>query len=140
MVKNSEVRKGIIMLRKDGNYTIYQVERKLLGEKYKDWGWKVDHGIPEGSRGASEPTECIPFGVSWNKKSELVGKNSKIWNKFSASGECWQETGIFGVFNEDDANTLMMALMKNNSHAIFRVTKLTIEQKHEVILSQGGTK
>lgn len=69
----------------------------------------------------------------WNHRTKWVGsiENEEF---FKASGECWQQTGIHGTFDFDEAKKafeeVVSRLEKNRK---FRLVKVTISQSTEVM-------
>ena len=97
------------ILREDGTKTFYQVEI-FFGEGF---------GNPEDRWGlAHEPRK------DWEEK-----------HSFSACGNCWQETGHHGTYDEQFGFMAMIehAQRKSNKGHIFRLVKRTVTMKTEQV-------
>jgi hypothetical protein len=107
------------MLRNDGKYEICTIEAKPVDDKYNS-GW---------------------FGISfdgsfkWGKRwyPDYSGKEYEPYESFSASGKCWQETGIHGTYDVEKAIKLYLILIELNPEYMFRVNKKTILQESEIL-------
>ena len=111
------------MLRTDGKFEIYTLEfalKKPRPDSSYDNNWHL-----------------ISFDAAW-VPPELYKSKQEVWEEFSASGKCWQETGVHGTYDVETAIKLYCIL---NQHALekekykFRVVKTTIWQDSEVLWS-----
>lgn len=99
------------MLRKDGKYTIYKIQHWIEpGGMYKDGRW------------AESDLNYFLKGVDKAKDEELR-------NQFNACGECWQETGEYGVYDSDTAIDMLKLVVKYNVGLKFRVVQVKIHQQ-----------
>ncbi|MDF2880223.1 MAG: hypothetical protein K0R54_780 [Clostridiaceae bacterium] len=100
------------MLRKDGNYEFYQIE-----EYQSKWDrWRLCHDrnyLPEYEHG-----------------------------EYSACGECWQEIGVHGIYDEEYARTMCNKLNELAKTKVlgdvaevtkFRLVKINISQTKTVV-------
>lgn len=101
------------MLRNDGKYEIFVIEFRSTGT----CSW-----------------HRISFDVAWVPAEQYQVKKD-IWHEFSASGKCWQETGVHGTYDAETAlvlfNMLKQHSIKKDKYS-FRVAKITIQQDSEV--------
>lgn len=107
------------MLRNDGKFEIYVLEFRAKK--------------PDPDSSYSNEWHRISFDVAW-VPNECYKK--EVWNEFSASGKCWQETGVHGTFDVETAIKLYVALKQHafkKDEYIFRVVKKTIWQDSEVL-------
>lgn len=103
------------MLRNDGKYEIYILE---FSNDSKDFHQvSFDGGFVYGKRWYADGS----------------GKEHEPHQSFSASGKCWQETGIHGTYDVETAIKLYCILMQNNPKYMFRVIKKTISQESEIL-------
>lgn len=59
---------------------------------------------------------------------------------FSASGPCWQKTGIHGTFDEEEGFSALRVMSSQHIEYDWRLMKLEISQKHsEVATIQAKT-
>lgn len=99
------------MLRTDGKFEIYVLEFRSKKER--------------------EVWHSISFDVAW-VPSEFYKK--EVWDEFSASGKCWQETGVHGTYDVEVAIKLYVTLIQHSiKDYIFRVVKKTIRQESEIL-------
>lgn len=103
------------MLRNDGKYEIFILEAK------KDSGecWFATDGGGFKCR------------KRWHKDGS--GKEYEPYESFSASGKCWQETGVHATYDVEQAIKLYHIMVEDNPEYIFRVIKKTICQDSEVL-------
>ena len=102
------------MLRNDGKYEIYIMEFSLKNKR--DW-------------------HAISFDVAW-VPTDIRLKKITAWEAFEASGKCWQETGVHGTYDVEDAMRLLVSLKKDafkKDEYDFRVVKKTIWQESETV-------
>ena len=111
------------MLRTDGKYKIY-----IIMHKYKDEG--------EWSR-SGECTQWIPKKVVRGKNYDKV---KEVFAPFSASGECWQWTGVHGSYKKRDAVKIMDLISEWTPGHRFRVCEVTIDQKTTTIAEKKFNK
>lgn len=100
------------MLFNDGKYEIFIIEAK----KDNDWFQISFDG-----------------GFKWGKRWYGHCKEFEPYESFSASGKCWQETGIHATYDLEKAIKLYLILMENNPDYMFRVNKKTIWQDSEIL-------
>jgi hypothetical protein len=104
------------MLPNDGRFEIFTIE--FADKERKEWNE-------------------INFDSAWVSPEYYVSKKD-VWYEFSASGKCWQETGVNGTFNVEIALKLYNLLNKESikkEKYLFRVVKTTIWQESEVLWS-----
>ena len=110
-------------IRNDGEYAIYRVDVKA-GERYITW----HHLIP-----------TIPNSVMYaSDRDRRNGKRKDPMGSYNANGECWEKTGINGLFDRSQATELLEILAKHNPTRTFRVTEMKITQKITVIMEVEG--
>ncbi len=98
------------MLSNDGRYEIYVVEFKVKDRN--DW-------------------RRISYDVAW-VPTEIYKKNAKAWDAFGASSECWQQTGVHGTYDVEDALKVYINLKQHalpNKNYDYRVMKVVICQE-----------
>lgn len=100
------------MLRNDGKYEIYIIEFKAMGER---WGQ-------------------LNFDSVWFPPEIYESKRDLI-NEFSSSGKCWQETGVNGTYDVENAIKMYLLLRQHSvkQHYTFRVNKKTITQESDIL-------
>jgi hypothetical protein len=106
----------------DSHFVLYQVQTKHPDSgRWVDWesAWNFLF-IPR-----------IPVKYA-NESDARNGKEQEPFRSFSACGRCWQETGIKGVFDRDQAYRLVDVLLEYNPNATLRVVK--VEVRHKVTL------
>ncbi len=91
------------MLRNDGKYEVYVIEAKGEG----DW---------------------FQYNMDFCALTD-----DQPYKDFSASGECWQSTGVHGTFDVRHALKMFNLMTKAKPEYQFRVTKYTIWQDSEVL-------
>lgn len=102
------------MLRNDGKYTIYTIQHQ---DKKGEWhSSNIDSFEPKEGRWSSDGSKELP-----------------PWRHFGANGECWQQTGVHGTFEVDDARQLLCLLRKHNKNQQFRVVAVDIWQDSRVV-------
>jgi len=102
------------MLRKDGKFEIYIIE--FRNRNSSDW-------------------HTLSFDAAW-VSAELYKSKEAIWHEFSASGQCWQETGVHGTYDVEMAIKLYVLLKQHSTKKdeyLFRVNKKTIWQESEIL-------
>lgn len=100
------------MIRSDGRFTIFIIEFEYTNKT--QWAQ-------------------ISFDVSW-VAPDLYAKHENIWNDFSSSGDCWQQTGVHGTFDVEKAIKLYLLLKDHSIEKYkFRVKKVTIWQESEIL-------
>jgi hypothetical protein len=103
------------LLRQDGAYTLYRVE-----VQWRDgWGSISDNLI------AKVPVELR--SEDFHTKN-YTGRELEPFQSFSASGECWQKTGIHGTFDKDKAVKMKDLLAASIPECKFRVVQHTVIQ------------
>ena len=95
------------ILREDGTKTFYQVEI-FFGEGFgnSEDRWAISH----------QPRK------DWQEK-----------HSFSACGDCWQETGHEGTYDEHFGFLAMIEHAQKNKGDIFRLVKRTVTMKTEQV-------
>ena len=112
--------------RKSGSYTFYRIE--MEGEN--DYGWfDVSNS---GAIISKVPVEERFF------EPACSGKHREPFYSFSACGECWQQTGIFGTFDAEIAHSMIFLLSRYNPGRFFRVVKHTIVDERTVVSTMKG--
>jgi hypothetical protein len=115
------------MLRADGEYTIYIIQRYAL----KNMSGKDDpHWQNCGD--AHHWSVNIPDELKWKDKQHQ-GKFIDPWCSFGANGRVWQETGENGVYTQEKGELYVEQLAKYNPGIRFRLAKLEIIQKREPV-------
>lgn len=68
----------------------------------------------------------------WENKSEWT---SSIENEqyFRSSGECWQQTGVHGTYDLEEAKQVFGKVAQSDKRRKFRLVCVTIEQSKEVL-------
>lgn len=101
------------MLRNDGRYVFY-----ILEFKTSDGVWRQ-----------------LSFDASWFDLSVMRDpKNKAMWDDFSSSGQCWQDTGVHGTYELEFAIKLYCLLRENKqNYYTFRVNKKTIDQASDIL-------
>lgn len=106
------------MLCNDGKYEIYIIEFRVKKPDSDSNSWHE-----------------INFDSTWVSQ-ELYAAKKEVWHEFSASGKCWQETGVHGTYDVEVAIKLH-ALLKQHSiqkdKYLFRVNKKTIWQESKIL-------
>lgn len=59
---------------------------------------------------------------------------------FSASGDCWQQTGYHGTYREAEGMRGLFWIAKRNPGTQFRLVKVILSQLTEVIMCQSVAK
>jgi hypothetical protein len=111
------------ILRKDGNYSIYQIMKQN-----KDESWSVNFAMPENANGAATGKYPVIKGLFFSNIGTTSGECSEIWDKTCASGECWQTLGIYGLFNRSDALMLLEKISADNPTMNFKISVSVISQ------------
>lgn len=112
------------MIRTDGKFTFYIIEFQHKGKG--EWHFSGD---------CAQWAKDIPQGEYWlpRKKGQQYPDLNPCFQGFSASGRCWQETGVHGTYDERRAIEACQIVAKYNPEHNFRVSKITIQQQGEVI-------
>lgn len=100
------------MLRRDGTYKIY-----IIQGYFKNNGW-LYCGIPN--------LFYMPKEIRWVSIRE--GIEAEPFQSFTASGKCWQKTGIHGTFSKRKGKKLLSLLHKYIPDAKYRLARLNIKQ------------
>jgi hypothetical protein len=98
----------VIMIRNDGDYTIYILQHRPLRSDKDEW-----HDSGDGA--------SFCKGVGDFKESPR--------QDFNACGMCWQKTGVSGTYDYDIAHAFLLMVAKNNPGRTFRIAKLQIFQE-----------
>lgn len=110
------------MLFNDGTYEIYIIQtygHNQTSKLPKKWFTaNIDHFLKN-----------APYKLTNIQKSN--DKYPEPYRSFTACGDCWQKTGIVGVFNYKVALRMKKLLEKYNEGREFRIAKLTVMQKIE---------
>ncbi len=108
------------MLRNDGEYRFY-----IIKHKYKKKGEWADSG------------ECRQWlfrkKMNINERRDLVKKHDKNFIPFSASGRCWQETGVHGAYHKMDALKILNIITDLNPEHTFAIFVVNIKQTTDFI-------
>ena len=96
------------MIRNDGEYQIYMIKH-LSGEK-----WVTSN-----------------LDVFFVKNED--GKLTKENKEYSASGICWQETGIHGTYDKNIALSFKDQLQEKYPDKVFGVFELNIAQSQSLV-------
>ena len=110
------MKRKVFMLKQDGKYQIY-----IIQHQYNKEGNWCNSDID-----TFEPNSL---------KRWKDGKELEPWCHLSANGTCWQETGIHGTFDIDDARKMILLLKKHNEQHNFRVVRVDIWQDSFVVWS-----
>jgi hypothetical protein len=101
--------KGQMMIRSDGEYTIYILQHKYVKpEDGTEW-WNSGDG--EQFCGGNGDYRAYPRRA------------------FNANGMCWQETGIHGCFDFEMAQRMLTLVATSTPGRKFRICKVEISQK-----------
>jgi len=102
----------------DGKFRIYIIKH-LYKDKGKCWAnsGQCTQWIPK----------YLPLGV-------ISDRNKKIFRPFSASGKCWQKTGIHGSFIKRDAIRILDKISEWHPEHRFKVCKLLLNQVTEDVV------
>lgn len=102
----------------DGKYKIY-----IIKHLYQDKGeWA----------GSGECSQFIPK-IKGNPILDRFAFN-KLFGPFTASGDCWQKTGIHGSFVKRDAIKIMENIAEWRPEHRFKVCRLLINQVTEDVV------
>jgi len=102
------------MLRKDGKYTIYIIQFKYIEDKDNVWHNAGDCG------------QFWPARMFIHDREEV--RKKVPFDKVNACGDCWQETGVSGTYDFDDALKIMSYIALINPGREFRVSEVKIKQ------------
>lgn len=102
------------MLRNDGKYIIYIIKHLWKDDSTNEWAR------------SGECTNWIPHG----KQHKHI---KDIFKPFSASGVCWQMTGVHGSFHKNDAIKILDHISKWNPGHRYKICKVTINQVTKTI-------
>lgn len=117
------------ILRVDADVTCYRVEVKL----YEDRG---ERNWTDAGNNDSFTTK-VPARLRW--KDRRTGKHKQPFHDFTASGDCWQQHGLHGSFDESRAMRLAELLSKYNPDYRFRVVEHRVMQKRTELASLHRT-
>lgn len=122
-------------LHNDGDFTIYKVEIELeytqgiAKEPYMVWqSWCVmyGHNMP------------LPSRVRWaSDEDRYNGREQDPMRSFTANGECWQQTGIEGVFDYNKAAELSTLILEHYPSLRVRIIEQKISQHTRVATTLG---
>jgi hypothetical protein len=102
------------VLRRDGDFIIY-----IIQFKYKDSEDNTWHNAGD----------CGQFLPKMFRDERLELEKIVPLNSLTACGHCWQETGVSGTYNFDDALKVMSYISQKNPGRKFRVSEVRITQK-----------
>ena len=117
------------MLRRDGDYVIYVVQTHYTDHKPGEKPYRNGEWFDIGDNWIAK----VPAHKRFTCLNPNHGKHKEPFQTFSASGDCWQQTGIFGSFVLKQAMNLMKLMAEHVPNQEFRVAKLVITQHHEEI-------
>lgn len=80
---------------------------------------------------SGECTQWIPREVIRKNHDQLIYRG--IFRPFTANGECWQITGIYGSFNKKDAIKILDRIAEWNPEHRYRVCELNLKQETKTI-------
>lgn len=101
------------MLRNDGKYEIFIIEFK----------------------GSDDSWRQLNFDARWFP-DEIYESKGDLLNDFKASGKCWQETGVNGTYDLENAIKLYCLLRQHSTKKYsYRVNKKTIWQESDILWS-----
>jgi len=100
----------------DGNYKIYIIKHLYKDKPENKWD---DSG------------DCRRFVYA----TRYV-KYINIFNPFTASGKCWQKTGIYGSFVKRDAIKILDKIAQWNPEHRFKVCRLLLNQVTEDVVEK----
>lgn len=122
-------------LHNDGDFTIYKVEveleytRGLAREPYMVWQcWETIY-----SHGMKLP-DHVRFESDEQRRN---GGEREPMASFKASGECWQKTGINGVFDYNKAAELATLILDHHPTLRVRIIEQKISQHTRVATTLG---
>ena len=113
------------MLRNDGNYFIYIIKhlykRKIRGR------WANSGDCAQWLAGKAM---SIPF----LKYNEFYKSYKHTFNPLTASGECWQETGVHGTYIRKEAIDVFSLVSEWFPEHKFKICSVLIKQKTKNIM------
>lgn len=104
------------MLTSDGKYKIFIIKHIYKDKEEKGWKNSGDCG----------QFFAYPYCLRHNEKFK---KFKTLQKNFTANGECWQTTGVYGTFDVSEAFDLMNHVAKENPEHRFGVFCVEIIQK-----------
>lgn len=114
------------ILRQDGSVSCFRIEYLASTDpaNWQDAGnsHSLRHKIPKSLLLTPEGRDATPFV------------------EFSAAGDCWQETGLHGVFDRDTAFHMLQLLSVHNPGTCFRLVRHQVEQKRTVLSAMQSYK
>jgi len=111
------------MLRQDGEYIIFIIQHKYKDKKVEGWSNSGDCG------------QFFPNGPFTEK--EWRTKHKEI-DYFNASGDCWQDTGVHGTYDLNEAFQLLVKVIQWAPEHRFRIARIEIKQKTEQVAEAKG--
>ena len=110
-------------LRTDGKYKIYIIKHLYNDDPTNEWG---------------ESGDCRQFIPKSIRHDYNLDKTAliKIFNNFTACGDCWQKTGISGSFVKIDAINILDKISKWRPEHRFKVCVLFIDQITEDVVEK----
>lgn len=109
-------------LHNDGDFTIYKVE-VYRDQDWQDWQALYHDGSPV-------PTVPVRYAT---KEDQRRGREREPFRSYTACGECWQTTGIEGLFDFSKAEELVNLLLEHNPNLLCRIVKQKISQHTSVV-------
>ena len=107
------------MLRTDGKYNIYIIKHLYKDDPKNGWSYSGD---------------CYQWTPKKITFSVKYAEFQDMFRPFSASGKCWQKTGIHGSYNKKDAIKILNVITKWQPNHRFKVCRLVIEQFTEDVV------
>ena len=112
-------------LHNDGDYTIFKVEVEIHYSNGPVWqSWDVIFSTNK------EPDPPIRFA---SREDMNKGFHREPYHSYTACGECWQQTGIKGLFSFEKANEMVTELRAFQPELRFRIVEMKIHQHTRVI-------
>ena len=105
----------------DGNFKIY-----IIKHLYKD----------EIERGWDGSGSCEQFYLKDVVRRHFDKRFKNIFRPFTASGNCWQQTGIHGSFVNRDAVKILDKISEWNPQHRFKVCRLLLNQVTEDVVEK----
>ena len=114
-------------LHDDGDFVIYKVEVLRHYSNGPAWQeWRVMYHDDE------PPVPAIPVRFR-NKQDRDRDRENEPFTSETASGACWQKTGIHGFFDRAKADKLVAILIEHNPGIKFRILEQRISQHTRVV-------
>jgi hypothetical protein len=115
------------LLSHDGDHTIHRVEVLRTYSTGDHWQeWTIMHQDDE------PPVPTIPVRYA-NRGDQRSCREQEPFRSYSASGACWQATGIHGFFDRGKADALVGLLLKHNPTVTVRIKVIRVSQHTSIV-------